>query len=350
MKIALCSPAQGETVDLLTAEHRAMLSGKHLAQVDNDLDWTNLKQKGTEKSYPQPVRFAWKAEQEGMPDDIYFELSLSGDADFAQTKKLYFDPDIREAEVYNFSAGCGYYWKVSAISRSDGKTEYAGSPVGRFCTKDDVPTLYRVDGLTNVRDIGGWRTFDGRRVKRGMIFRGSEMDTHHQLTEAGRKALIDDLRVRTDLDLRGEAVGKISESPIGADVRFELLPVKAYAEFLEPERFGECRDVFSLLTDETAYPIYLHCWGGADRSGTVVLLLNGLMGVDDESLLLDYEMTMFSVWGERSRYSDLFTGMLKELDRYGGENRPLRVKAENYLRRAGVTDSQITKLRSLLIE
>ena len=342
MRIELCSPTQGETVALLTDEHRAMLSGRHLAEADDSLDWRSLKQKGTEKSYPLPVRFIWNTDETRDVQTVC--LYLSTEPDFTKAKKISVPAEQNQTEVYNFSAGTEYYWKVVLT----GLHSTAESPLGYFRTRDEVPTLYRVDGITNVRDIGGWHTFDGKRVKRGMVFRGSEMDTHHSLTEKGRLALRNDMGIRTDLDLREEALGLLTRSPIGPDIRFELIPVRAYAEFMASENCADCRAVFSLLADETAYPIYLHCWGGADRAGTVVLLLNGLLGVDDESLLLDYEMTLFSVWGERSRSSVLFRGLLEALDCYGGHDEPLRVKAENYLRSAGVTDCQIRTIRDLL--
>ena len=343
MRIELCSPAQGETVALLTDGHRAMLSGRHLAEADDSLDWRSLKQKGTEKSYPQPVKFVWKTDPDETGEQAAC-LFIGTAPDLADAKKVIIPAGEKQAEVYNFSAGTEYYWKV-VLTGPDGTSE---SPVGQFFTLDEVPTLYRVDGITNVRDIGGWHTIDGRRVKQGMLFRGSEMDTHHCLTPKGRLALKNDMGIRTDLDLREEALGLLTRSPIGPDIRFELIPVKAYAEFMAPENCEDCRAVFSVLADETAYPIYLHCWGGADRAGTVVLLLNGLLGVDDESLLLDYEMTLFSVWGERSRSSVLFRGLLEALDRYGEHDAPLRIKAENYLRASGVTNSQISTIRALL--
>lgn len=346
MNIVLSAPAQGEKLSLLTAEHRAFLSGSHLIQADNSLDWTNLKRKGTEKSYPAPVRFCWRVEGSGDCAPRAVRLHISDRPDFARERVIACDPAATQAEVYNLSADRAYYWKV-VLTWQQGQME---SPTGCFQTLDEAPTLYRVEGLTNVRDIGGWRTVDGRRVKRGLLFRGSEMDTHHELTQEGRRALKEELGIRTDLDLREEAVGKIASSPIGPDIRFELLPVKAYAEYMERDRFAECRRLFSLLADETAYPAYLHCWGGADRTGTVVLLLNALLGVDDESLLLDYEMTLFSVWGERSRNSELFQGLLAALNGYGGIDQPLRVKAERYLREAGVTDGIIGKIRALFLE
>ena len=341
MKITLCSPAQGEMVSLLPRSHKVMLLGGMHIQANNDLDWENLKRKGTENSFPLPVHFAWSREEGNGAEGKELKLLLSPDPEFSDPRVIDCPADAQEAEVYNLRAGKQYYWKIKA-----GEEE---SSAATFTTCDETPTLYRIEGLTNIRDIGGWHTANGCRVRRDMVFRGSEMDTHHDLTENGRQAMREELGIRTDLDLRAEAVGKVSQSPIGEDIRFELIPVKAYAEFMAPEQADACRAVFALFADETAYPIYLHCWGGADRAGTVVLLLNALLGVEDEPLLLDYEMTMFSIWGERSRNSDLFRGLMAELDRYGAPEDPIRVKAENFLRANGVTNEQITSIRRLML-
>ncbi len=309
-------------------------------QADDDLDWMNLKRKGTEHSYPAPVRFSWSAE--GLHDAL--RLIISTDEKFTNPREVMCSSVACSVDVYNLRAGQRYFWKIGDSIHD------TNSAVNDFWTLDEAPTMYRVEGLTNVRDLGGWKTLSGKQLKRGLIFRGCEMDTHHHITDEGRRVMLEELGVRTDLDLREEAVGIIDRSPLGPSVRFELIPVKAYGEYLEPEQNSACRHVFDLLADETAYPIYVHCWGGADRVGTVILLLNAMLGVDDESLMKDYELTSFSVWGERSRTSSVFMTLLDALDRYGGIDQPLNVKATNYLMEAGVTDEQQEKIRSLLLE
>ena len=142
MRIELCSPAQGETVALLTDGHRAMLSGRHLAEADDSLDWRSLKQKGTEKSYPQPVKFVWKTVAD-EPGEQAACLFIGTAPDLADAKKVIVPAGENEAEVYNFSAGTEYYWKV-VLTGPDGTSE---SPVGQFFARDEVPKLYRVDGM-----------------------------------------------------------------------------------------------------------------------------------------------------------------------------------------------------------
>lgn len=340
MGITLCSPGGGEKVSLLTDDQKAFLAGRCRIQTDDGLDWMNLKRKGTEHSYPAPVRFCWRAERLDRDQ----RLIIGMDEAFSHSREIVCPPGVRTAEVYNLRAGQRYFWKIVV--------PFPGvkSPVSDFSTQDEAPTMYRVEGLTNVRDLGGWKTLSGKRVKRGLIVRGCEMDTHHDITDEGRRVMLEELGIRTDFDMRGEAVGKIDRSPLGSAVRFELIPVKAYGEYFEPDQNAACRQVFALLADETAYPLYIHCWGGADRVGTVVLLLGALLGVDDESLIKDYELTSFSVWGERSRTSLLFTTLLEALNRYGSADQPLSVKAENYLAAAGVTTEQREKIRSFLLE
>ena len=110
------------------------------------------------------------------------------------------------------------------------------------------------------------------------------------------------------------------------------------------------KTVFGVLADEANYPLVFHCIGGADRTGTVVLLLNALLGVDDEKLLQDYELTLFSTCGDRSRNFDLFRAFLDSLQAYGTPEEPLAVKAEGYLLAAGVTPAQISEIRRILKE
>ena len=340
MDITLCSPVKGEKVSLLTDAQRVFLRDGFCVQADDDLDWMNLKRKGTEHSYPAPVRFSWSVE--GSHDDL--RLIISTDEAFTNPREIECPSASCSVDVYNLRAGQRYFWKIVA------STPKMKSVVNDFWTLDEAPTMYRVEGLTNVRDLGGWKTLSGKHVKRGLVFRGSEMDTHHHITDEGRRVMLEELGVHTDLDLREEAVGIIDRSPLGPSVRFELIPVKAYGEYLEPEQNSACRKVFDLLADETAYPIYVHCWGGADRVGTVILLLNAMLGVDDESLLKDYELTSFAVWGERSRTSPLFKTLSYALDRYGSANQTLSDKATNYLIAAGVSIEQQEKIRSFILE
>ena len=108
MDIMLCSPGRGEMISLLTADQKAFLTGRLRIQTDDDLDWMNLKQKGTEHSYPAPVRFHWRAE--GLDGEQ--RLIVSTDETFSHSREIVCPPGMRSAEVYNLRAGQKYFWKI----------------------------------------------------------------------------------------------------------------------------------------------------------------------------------------------------------------------------------------------
>ena len=53
----------------------------------------------------------------------------------------------------------------------------------------------------------------------------------------------------------------------------------------------EIKQVFDVLTDESAYPIMVHCTQGKDRTGLIVLLVLLLCGVTQDAMSQDYVMT-----------------------------------------------------------
>lgn len=120
-------------------------------------------------------------------------------------------------------------------------------------------------------------------------------------------------------------------------VSWQLLPIRPYGEIGLPEQREAYRRAFRLFLDPDSYPIYAHCWGGADRTGTFFLLLEALCGVCWEDLLLDYEITSLSVWGDRSREMELFQNLTAFLDSLGEPAEPVRQKAERYLLSTGIS-------------
>ena len=53
-------------------------------------------------------------------------------------------------------------------------------------------------------------------------------------------------------------------------------------------------DLFEILTNEDNYPIVFHCTAGADRTGFIAFIINGLLGVSYEDLTRDYELSTVS--------------------------------------------------------
>ena len=184
-------------------------------------------------------------------------------------------------------------------------------------------------------------TDSGNKVKQGLLYRGSELNSHVTITDSGLKTMREDLKIKTVLDIRGstEIVKDIYKGG------YVNIPVKAYGDYIdEPE---QNRKIFEFLSDETNYPVYFHCWGGADRTGTIAFLLNAFLGVGEKDLIDDYEITTLSIWGVRSRNTDLFRSLIEKLDEFDGET--LKQKVENFMLESGVTPAQLESIRRIFL-
>lgn len=143
----------------------------------------------------------------------------------------------------------------------------------------------------NVRDLGGWAC-DGGTVKYGLLIRGG------RITAEDRDVLVGELGVQHEIDLRGKegrdpSDGDVAtESPLGVDVWFTiaqkaamyaLTPVETWQTYL--------RCVIDAVTHRE--PVYFHCTAGADRTGTLACVLEGLLGMSQSDIDKDYELTTF---------------------------------------------------------
>ena len=252
--------------------------------------------------------------------------------------------DTTAINIYNLKTDTAYYWQVTAVL-SDGSS--ATSEIGCFFT-EDTPRLLYIDGLYNVRDIGGWEGLDGERIRQGLVYRGTQLDGLYNepdfmLTEEGATALLL-LKIKTDLDMRG---AKDKVSPIEGAVR------KNFAPGSYGSAFGSGKSVYGQMLKEFAnpdnYPMYVHCTYGADRTGTLFYILEALLGVSEEDLLREYELTGL-VLGSVSREPILRPDLHKVfegLDAYPGET--LADRAEAYCLDAGLTQDEIDTIREIFL-
>jgi len=296
---------------------------------------------GVDYSRPKPVIFVWKPLSGGC-GRIRYSLYLSMDKDFANPLIVRGIPQPQTA-VRNLLVGTRYYWKVCAEGR---RIEPVESAVWSFRTHPALPRWVFVPGITNMRDLGGWPTADGRRVRQGLVYRSSAMSSRRMHGETER-ILIEDLNIRTDLDLRSKderAHPVLDESR----VRWCHAPVPPYGEFATDSGKIRYRNALRVFADPDSYPILCHCRAGADRVGTVVFLLLGLLGVGLDDLARDYELTSLSVWGKRSRHSAAFQTILEALREFSGTDANQQI--ESYARAIGLTSEEISRIRETLLE
>lgn len=305
--IQLTALYNGETVDIVGDAVEEYLSAEgDEAQIDA------LLKNQCSDDWVKEVTLSWK--QNGSS---FYTVYLSENQAFedATVEKVFgYTPTL---DLYNLLPGTTYYWKV--------KGTYSGdeSAVGTFTTEESkVRTIY-VDGVSNARDLGGYETTTGK-VNYGLLYRGGKLNgttSGEAITEEGKSEMLDSLKIKTEIDLRstGDDGGQ-TENAIGGGVNYIKIPLGQYANILDYETWSSLdkseksgnfdannknaiKQIFELLADKNNYPIYFHCNAGADRTGTLALLINGLLGVDEQSLIKDYELTTISRYGKRLRSS-----------------------------------------------
>ena len=344
--IELLSPANNASISTLTDVQKDFIRNRSFEKLranDEELvDWLGLKQNMEgENSHPLPVEFKWTSDDKSR---VNFVLQIATDRSFEHLVRQMLVRK-QEVSVFNLENGQQYYWRVFIED-----TPHDDAEIRSFCTAMDTPRWIFIDGCTNVRDCGCWMTSSGRRIKQGLLYRGSEFNRHHAITPAGRYALVHDLHLKTDIDIRGVTeihpgfVPPLDENGI----KWINITVEPYGEIDKPEWRKQYFKYFTFLSNPDIYPAYCHCWGGADRTGTTSFLLGAILGMSDEDLILDYELTSCAIYGARKRNFKLFNDMLNVLDRYQGGS--FAEKGTAYLRDIGVTEMTLDAIRDIFLQ
>ena len=345
----LKKPANGATVSLATDHQKKFTSDEERARratlaADFSFEWNDIKI-GTDReehSLPAPVRFEWMDRPNEVGHNnrrIYTYLLISENPDMS-SPQVYVTARS-SCEVYNLKISTTYYWCVQKNGRR--------SNIFSFTTATDLPRFIRIGGISNVRDMGGYPLLSGGKIKQGMVYRGSEFENKMHLAATG----VDDLRrlgIKTDLDLRGEAKRDVaySTSEILGLRRINIVS-EAYDCLFNPGEREELYTFFSAFADPDNYPIYYHCRGGADRTGSYAFILGALLGMTLDDLILEYELTSLSIWGARLRKHRLFVPFLDAFMALDGET--LSDKARSFIRNnAGLSDKEVDKICKILTE
>ena len=140
-----------------------------------------------------------------------------------------------------------------------------------------------------------------------------------------------------------------------AGIKYYNASVVAYESIFNkkhPERVDEVRKAIALFADPDNYPIVFHCAIGTDRTGTIALLLQGLLGVDNVEVYKNYYLSWFAACISEdvdSRVNSFFQTYNK-LSRYVSKDRSLAENTEAFLLSIGVTQEEIDSIRSIMIE
>ena len=175
----------------------------------------------------------------------------------------------------------------------------------------------RLEGQPNFRDLGGYETVDGRRVKSGEVYRSGELA---HLTDADVAAL-EALGIRTVVNfllpeeieksgpdrlpevaqevpqpIHGERAAELTMMVQGAiqAAEFDQIPPAMNPEFhrlLLDEGKEEYAALLQYAADPANRPLVFHCSHGVHRTGTAAAILLSALGVPWETIREDYLLT-----------------------------------------------------------
>lgn len=240
----------------------------------------------------------------------------------------------------------------------------------------------RLEGTPNFRDLGGLTTIDGRVTRHGVLFRSSAFE---ELSSRDVRLLIDDIGLRTVIDLRSADDRETSQPLLDTGVRYINLPIsrggpttslerpmaadgrvdmpRIYRMYIEVST-PAIREIISELTSG-ATPAVFHCAAGKDRTGVVAAILLSAVGVTHDAVIADFMQTeraldaIVAYLHRRPAYADVvdrfppgtmdvdpkfMSDFLDDVDRtYGSMSTWLT-------EHAGVSTESVARLEELLVE
>ena len=301
-----------------------------------------------ELSRPMPVDLSWKTKNNSP---VTYKVSISENEDL--TDPIIIETRESSASVYNLKIGTKYYWNVTA--KYESSTHISSTET--FEIESYGPRNLYVDGVTNVRDVGGWVIDNTHRVKQGLFYRSGRFNTSgistisKEVTSAGEKVLLDDLKIKSEMDLRrvdNNEVGSITSSVLGDEVTYFSCPMNWEVGNILEDNVEMVKHIFSdILAKEENYPLIFHCNIGTDRTGLIAYLLNGLLGVSEENLYYDYLFSNFGLIGSLRTPGNIksYVDTIKWTE---GHN--LSDKINNYLLSIGVNNEDISAIKNIFIE
>ena len=267
--------------------------------------YTSIEPSAGRNDYPQGFMIKWTA----CPGATGLNLYVDYNPDFGNS--FINAPLSDTVTTYRFSdldPNQVLYYKVTAKVNGVNNVKLFSSAfkVGGTAKMIRVPSIY------NVRDLGGWTGMNGHNVRYGVLYRGSRLRYNLDEGSQGGKAMIvtndakilTGLGIKAELDLRSDSESSATKSALngmlykfkrvadadqclGASIAHGdayVVALKQIIDWLKLEKNG----------DPVVPAIYFSGSLGAERTGALAFLINGLLGVSEEDLAKDYELSSFS--------------------------------------------------------
>ena len=290
-----------------------------------------------ENSIPKGIICDFSAD-EGIEDSAEYIIQKSASEDFTDavtvtglTEKTY--------TFNNLMLGEHFYWRAGTSEDT-----ISAGPVHEVTVNDIGPRNCYIDGLLNVRDIGGYESslVPGGKIRQGVYYRGATPGT---ITELGKYQMVEELGIRAEIDVRDE---NECTGPYVDGVDYYACPIPSETEDTRFEEFSSTYvKIFDVISHADESPVYLHCSHGADRSGISTFILLMVLGVSYEDAARDYLFTCLTNQGPRFLDNE-FNKWYAKLDYFAGDTKA--EQAKNWLMFKGVPEETIEHIREIFVE
>ena len=360
-----------------------------------NLFWDNWETDWPDGDKPQRYSIRWKADEAAGALKLHLSDTLGWEGEkIVKAGACYVD-------ITNLVPNDEYRYEVRA---ENGKVMARGT----FTTTGHVHQVFFEGNCRNARDLGGWKTEDGRTVKYRRIYRGGRMNDRWEtmLSATGKQDVLFE-GIGAQLELRGsddymnepaldgfdfcnpiiEEGGKVmlgvtrpSAKNCAKWLKFDqgrtdITDVKSYKPTTDEYKAfqaaykAKTKQCFEFVVNSVKQekPVYFHCSLGRDRTGTMGVLLLGVLGVREGDISKEYELTYFAPVGFSVSISDkennpqplfqndrtqwVYSDIVPYFYRQAGTDGSFASGVERYLvEEAGVSKELIDEFRSLMLE
>ena len=313
-----------------------------------------------------------------------YTITYGKEANLSDAKTL--KTNNTKAYLKNLLVNQKYYYKVTA----DGKD----SEVASFTT-GDYPRWIDARPMFNVRDMGGYMTSSGQRIKQGLVYRGGEInkktgwygsqqytddlgntntkDGHIvSETDASKKAFREDMGMVNGLEIDLRSGSETNGYPttsgkcdfaVNGDIDYKLIGISSYYKGMQ-QNTSQIKQLFEAFANADQKPVYYHCYGGADRTGVVGFMLGAVLGMSYTDLVIDFELTSYSSNPSRNYRGHVrngpwndWPGLVDYLTRTSnnglgwGTTKTIKQGMEDYLiNKCSISQQTINKIREIMLE
>ncbi len=318
------------------------------------------------------LRISWKTARKDLQVSIYY-----GDAPetIQRNAPLYRIKGENAVEISGLNSNMPHYFEIVPDKGN-----------ARVISERRLP----LQGAVNFRDLGGYETTTGQRVRWGKVFRSDHLSnlTAHDIDFLQRMKLccVCDFRTSTEARRRpdqfpGDGPGEHVHLPMDnlksdptdlfkkierGDTSWLTKEFLIEGYILNIEEFAPVwGEVFKRLADPGCLPLVFHCTGGKDRAGTCAALILLAMGVPEKTVIYDHGLSniyirdvvegiyaKFDAAGiDREKISPYFSAPRYCIEALLIHLRKKYGSTVGYLKsKAGVTEEMLKRIKEQLLE